>query len=410
MAKRHNAYNTTDPNILLNLKRQEADTLRDVLRSLNRSALSSEHIFKIARNALLAQCNVKKMTFIYKVEEQFHVGIRQQMPKITLEALQELPKSLEIRKITADSFPNLHGMGAEYVIPITYKHEVGAWFLVADFAETEAELENDLIYIETIGIVVATAIENRALITELVQQESIRRELEVAEKIQRQLLTTDFKAIKQAEIHAENVAHHHIGGDFYDVISRGEKGFFICIADVAGKGVGAALLMASIQASVRALILSEDNLKSLVFKLHKSIHGITLGEQFVTFFIAHVRVHDGQIDYINAGHNAPLLLRKGGIRELNTGTIPLGIMDLPYCEEGNLSYHPGDLLFLYTDGLVEQSDVSGNMLGIDAVTEHLRSVEDAPPREILASMNTFYRTWQGEAEQEDDITLMAVRL
>lgn len=410
MAERLNAYKTNDPEILLRLKRQEADALRDVLRSINRSAMTPEHIFKIARNALLAQCNVKKMKFIYKVDDQYHVGIKHQMPKINLEALQELPRHLEIRKVSQECFPHLHAMGAEYIVPITYKNEVGAWFLVADFAETESELENDLIFIETIGIVVSTAIENRALITELVQQESIRRELELAEKIQRQLLTTDFDVIQQADIYAENVSHHHVGGDFYDVISRGEKGFFLCIADVAGKGVGAAMLMASIQASVRALILSENDLKSVVYKLHRSIHAITRGEQFVTFFIAHVRTTDGEIDYINAGHNPPVQFSQGKMRELDKGTIPLGIMELPYMEEETIPYRPGDLFFLYTDGLVEQNNPKEEMLGADAVVAKLGDLLDADPRHIILEMNKLYRSWQGEAVQEDDVTMMAVRM
>lgn len=408
--ERLNAYNTDDPEILLRLKRQEADALRDMLRSINRSALKPEHIFKIARNALLAQCNVKKMKFVYKMDEQYHVGIRHQMPKISMEALQELPRHLEVRKVTPECFPQLHALGAEYVIPISYKNEVGAWFLVADFAETDAELENDLIFIETIGIVVSAAIENRALITELVQQESLRRELELAEKIQRQLLTTDFGIVEQADIYAENVSHHHIGGDFYDVISRGDKGYFLCIADVAGKGIGAALLMASIQASLRALILSENELKSVIQKLHRSIHAITRGEQFVTFFIAHVRSTEREIDYINAGHNPPLLLRNGELGELNLGTIPLGIMDLPWIEEGTLPFTPGDLLFLYTDGLVEQHNAADQMLGENPVRAQLMAVQDKDPRTIIMEMNRMYRAWQGEAVQEDDVTMMAVRL
>lgn len=407
--ERQNAYKTNDPEILLRLKRQEADALRDVLRSINRAALKPEQIFKIARNALLAQCNVRKMMFVYRSDSSYHIGIKHGFGKITMEGLQELPRHLEVRRTSAECFPHLHAMGAEYVVPVNHKNEVGAWFLVSEFAETEAETENDLIFIETIGNVVSAAIENRALVHELVQQESLRRELELAEKIQRQLLTTDFDTLVGAEIYAENVSHHHIGGDFYDLITRGEKGFFLCIADVAGKGIGAALLMASLQAYWRALILSENDLESVVQKLHRNLHAITRGEQFVTFFIAHVRSLDHEIDYINAGHNPPVLISGGQMKELKKGTIPLGIMDLPKIEEGTVPFGKGDMLFLYTDGLVEQHNAADEMLGSERVQASLMDLREASPKHIISELNGLFRQFAGDAIQEDDVTMMAVK-
>jgi sigma-B regulation protein RsbU (phosphoserine phosphatase) len=407
--QRKNAYNTNDPEILLRLKRQEADALRDVVRAIHQSALKPEHIFKIARNALLAQCNVKKMMFVYRLDGLPHVGMKHGFTKITAEALQELPRHLEVRRVTDGCFPHLHTMGVEYVVPLSFKNEVAAWFLVAEFAESEAEAESDLIFIETIGNVVSAGIENRTLIHELVQQESLRRELELAEKIQKQLLTTDFGSVVGAEVYAENMAHHHIGGDFYDVITRGDKGFFLCIADVAGKGIGAALLMASIQAHWRALILSENELVAVVHKLHKSIHSITLGEQFVTFFIAHVRTQDGELDYVNAGHNPPVLLSNGKMQELKLGTIPLGILNLPKVEEGTVAFHPGDLLFLYTDGLVEQRNPADEMLGSDRVHDLVAQLGDADARAAVTRMNALCNDFAQGAIQDDDVTLMAVK-
>jgi phosphoserine phosphatase RsbU/P len=407
--KRKNAYDTDDLEILLRLKRQEAEALRDVVRAIHQSAHKPEHIFKIARNALLAQCNVKKMMFVYRIDGIPHVGLKHGFSKISAEALLELPRHLEVRRASGECFPHLHAMGVEYIVPLSFKNDVAAWFLVADFAESEAEAESDLIFIETIGNVVSAGIENRTLIHELVQQESLRRELELAEKIQRQLLTTDFGAVVGAEVYAENMAHHHIGGDFYDVITRGDKGFFLCIADVAGKGIGAALLMASIQAHWRALILSENELVAVVHKLHKSIYAITQGEQFVTFFIAHVRMQDGEFDYVNAGHNPPVLLSGGQIQEMRLGTIPLGIMGLPKVEEGTVSFQAGDLLFLYTDGLVEQRNPSDEMLGSDRVHALVTEMGDATAKEAVLRMNVRCNEFAQGAIQDDDVTLMAVK-
>lgn len=406
---RRNAYSTNDPELLLRLKRQEADALRDVLRSINQAHLRPEHIFKVARNTLLAQCDVQKMEFVYLTDEGYQFGMRVGFPKFPMEATQELPQTLETLQVQPAPHPLLFAMGVEYVVPVNFQNKVAAWILVGNFAESDAERENDLIFIEIIGNVVSAAIENRILIADIVVQEGLRRELELAGKIQKQLLPVDFGIIERAQVYAENHAHHHVGGDYYDVISRGEKGFFICIADVAGKGIGAALLMANLQANLRALILSENTLESLIQKLHKLIYTITLGEQFVTFFIAHVRVEAHEIDYINAGHNPPLLVREGRMIEFDEGTIPLGMIDLPSVQQGTVGYLSGDTLFMYTDGLMEQANPGGHMLGEHRIHTTLSQVAHRPAQEIVVAMKAMFDTFSEGAEQEDDVTLLAVR-
>jgi sigma-B regulation protein RsbU (phosphoserine phosphatase) len=406
---RRQAYSTNDPELLLRLKKQEADALRDVLRSINQAHLRPEHIFKVARNTLLAQCEVRKMKFIYQTDDGFQFGLRVGFAKFTSECTVELPRTLDTTQIDPVRHPVLYAMGVEYVVPINFQNRVNAWFLVADFAENDAERENDLIFIEIIGNVVSAALENRILIADMVAQESLRRELEVAEKIQKQLLPTDFAMIEQAEVYAENHSHHHVGGDFYDVISRGDKGFFICIADVAGKGIGAALLMANLQANLRALILSESSLASVVQKLHKILFNITHGEQFVTFFIGHVRTDVCEIDYINCGHNPPLLARNGRLQEFDEGTIPLGIIDLPSIQQATVLYAPGDTLFMYTDGLMEQHNKAGQMLGEHRIHTTLAVTAHRSVREIVAAMQTMYDNFSEDTEQEDDVTLVAIR-
>ena len=406
---RRNFYNTEDPEVLLRLKRQEADALRDVLRSINMSQIKTRQIFKIAQNTLLAQIGVRKMSFVYREEDGLKYGMQRGIGKLDHDTELELPTTLRVQQVDAMVQVGLHELGVQYVVPINYQNAVNAWFLVADFADSEAETENDLIFIETIGNIISTALENRRLIKEMVQQESIRRELEVAERIQQQLLPSDFSIVTEAEIFAQNFAHHKIGGDYFDIIPRSENGFFICIADVAGKGIAAALLMANLQANLRALILSENSLKTLVKKLHSLLHKVTQGEKFVTFFIAHVRTDAGEIDFINAGHNAPVLLRNGKLKELEAGTIPLGIVDLPYVTEETIDFKPGDALFLYTDGLVEQQDMNEEMMGEERVYERLLQTCSPTAKGMVEDMYEFYLDFSQKSSPEDDLTLMAVR-
>ncbi|MBP8073164.1 MAG: serine/threonine-protein phosphatase, partial [Bacteroidia bacterium] len=170
-----------------------------------------------------------------------------------------------------------------------------------------------------------------------------------------------------------------------------------------------ALLMANLQANLRALILSENELKSVVQKLHKILYNITHGEQFVTFFIAHVRFEQGEIDYINCGHNPPLLARDGRLKEFDEGTIPLGIIDLPGVEQSTVRYEKGDTLFMYTDGLMEQHNKAGEMLGEHRIHTTLADTARDSVKDIVAAMQTMYDAFCDGAEQEDDVTLLAVR-
>lgn len=406
---KNNVYNTTDPETLLHLKRQEADTLRDVIRSFNDSSLRQDQIFKIVKNVLMAQLGVKKMMFLYRDEEEMRVGFYRGFKEIGGDALAELPGDSRVTGIEAATYPALHAMGAEFVVPLVYYSHVSAWLLIANFADSEAERINDLIFIETIGNVLTAALENRRLVEELVQRESLRKELQVAEKIQQQLLVRDFSAIKPASIAAMNDAHHGVGGDFYDVIPRSEQGFFLCIADVAGKGIGAALLMANLQANLRALILSENHLVDVIEKLHAILLETTKGEHFVTVFLAHVRYTDGEIDYINAGHNPPMLYRRGEVTQLKSGTIPLGIISLPEVMQDTVTYSPGDTLLMYTDGLPEQHNPEGEMFGEERIEALLKARSDSTPEELIDLLRKEREEFAEDAANTDDITLLAVK-
>lgn len=404
-----NVYDTNDPVKLLQLKRQEADALRDVIRSIYGSRLKPEQFFKITQNVLLAQLRVRKMKFVYRLDGEFVIGLSWRLGEMNEDALLQLSMCESVTEVDAECHPDLFRLGVEFMVPLNFRRGINAWFLVAEFAESDAERENDLIFIETIGNVLAAAVENHILVEEAVRQESIRKELDLAGKIQNQLLIKDFSDIVQADIHTHNLQHHGVGGDFYDVISRGERGFFLCIADVAGKGIAAALLMANLQANLRALILSQNSLADIIQKLHQTILEITRGERFVTLFLAHIEANQKKINYINAGHNPPVMLMGGKLVKLTEGTIPLGILDLPPFVEGAEEFHSGDTLFLYTDGLVEQPDPSDQLYGEERMNKVLSQLSQGTPQEIIAGMEQDLAAFGSGRPADDDITMVAVR-
>jgi len=405
-----NVYNTTDPQKLLQLKRLEADSLLDVLRSINHAELKESQLCMIARNTLRAQLGVKRMVFLYEgANQQWVVGTRLGFPTMSNEAKAELLNIQVITEVNAENHPALSAMEGEYVIPIKNRRAPKAYFLIAEFADSEVERQNDLIFIETLGNILHVALQNKRLFKEKMEQEFLKKELQVAETIQKQLLISNFDTFREMDIFAMNVAHNRIGGDFYDILKKGKGHTFVCIADVAGKGIGAALLMSNLQANLRALSAQYMELTPIITELNHILYSITSGDKFVTLFLARVDSRSRRLTYINAGHNFPMFRHKGKTYLLEAGCIPLGIFPDIQPVEKSLSFDAGDCLFMYTDGLVDQHNKEGELLDGDRVQEEFERMEKQSAKEIVQHFRTYLHQYAHDTEMVDDVTMLGVK-
>lgn len=404
-----NAYNTNDPKKLLELKRLEAAALLDVMRTINHYELNISQLCTIARNVLRAQLGVRKMAFYYEFENVWREGMRLGFDPFSEEAIEELMKVRITTSVNAEAFPKLEKQNVEYIVPVTNRGTAKAFFVIADFADSEVEAENDLIFIETLGNILSIAISNKQLFKEKVQQEFLRKELEVAETIQKQLLISDFSRFREIDVFGINIAHHGVGGDFYDVIKKGKGTTLLCIADVSGKGIGAALLMSNLQANLRALSAQYDDLSEIVRDLNKILYDITTGEKFVTLFLAKLSLKDKTLTYINAGHNYPIFITGGKSLRLDRGCMLLGILPELDIEMNTVSFDTDDLLFMFTDGVVEQSDGNGEMFGSDRLTEILDQSRKNGSREIVTDVKNQLEQFAGSEDATDDVTMLSVK-
>ncbi|MEL7530567.1 MAG: PP2C family protein-serine/threonine phosphatase [Bacteroidota bacterium] len=407
---RENAYNTTDPSKLLELKRLEADALLDVLRTINQEDLKIDSLCRIAKYVLLGQLGVHKMAFFYEAGDNWEEGLRQGFTPLGLEAMQEMfAFQSEITPVSEETTPQLAAHKVEYIVPITHRDHARAFFLIADFADSEVEAQNDLIFIETLGNILSVAIQNKQLFQEKMAQEFLRKELEVAGTIQKQMLLSDFSRFKEIDVYGLNMAHHGVGGDFFDVIKKGKGKTFICIADVSGKGIGAALLMSNLQANLRALCAQYDDPEAIVHELNHILYRITQGEKFVTLFLALVDTETGKLQYVNAGHDYPILIHQGAIQLLESGCTFLGLLpDLPIVSTA-VEFSPSDVLFMYTDGLPDQRDDNGHMFGSDSIPELLKSLYSRDAKGIVAGVQAALHAHAGVQPADDDITLLSVK-
>ena len=248
-------------------------------------------------------------------------------------------------------------------------------------------------------------------------QEAIARarseeELNLARRIQRSFLLSQFPSRPGIEVHALNVSSKQVSGDFYDVVPAGDRAFLLCVADVSGKGVPAALLGSMLQASLRTQAPIATSVGAMVTNLnHMLCEGVANG-QFATLFLGRVDEATMSLSYVNAGHNHPVLLRANGARELlDKGGPMVGIIDgIPF-EEAAVALAPGDRIVLYTDGLSEAMDAKLEMYGDERIADVAAALPaDQSARESIDSIMAGISAFLAGEEPQDDMTLMVLRV
>jgi len=239
----------------------------------------------------------------------------------------------------------------------------------------------------------------------------LEREMEVARTIQMELLPKTFPDTPGVDLFAFSVPARHVGGDCYDIIELGDGRLAITIGDVAGKGTPAAILMANVQAAVRALSESGVSPCTLIEKVNSLVHRTTEDSAFITFFYCVLETSTGRMSYVNAGHNPPCVLRAGGGKDyLDVGGVVIGIMPGVVYEGGETVLRPGDDLVLYTDGITEAMNPDGDMFGEERLESVLSEHRGATAREIEERVYTDVKDFTAGAAQADDLTMVVVKM
>ncbi len=237
-------------------------------------------------------------------------------------------------------------------------------------------------------------------------------ELNLARRIQRQFLMSNFPERPGLEIHALNVSSKEVSGDFYDVVPVGEHGYLLCIADVSGKGVPAALLGSMLQASLRTQAPLATGVAEIVTNINRLVCDISPAGQFATLFLGHVDETTMRFSYVNAGHNPPALLAADGSRRLlDEGGMVVGVSEaIPYAS-GSVDLKPGDRVLFYTDGLSEGMNAKQEMYGDDRAVDFAAALPVRQnPREQIDAILADLARHLGGVEPQDDITLMVLRV
>jgi serine phosphatase RsbU (regulator of sigma subunit) len=245
----------------------------------------------------------------------------------------------------------------------------------------------------------------------VLEQERLRRELELSRLIQTEMLPRTALRTGAAEIGGISIPAREVGGDFFNYFVLPDGRLALLVGDVSGKGVSAALLMANIQATLRALLPYETDLALLADRLDRDLGQNTPGSVYLTLFLAILEADGRQLNYVNAGHNPQFVLRVGGgIEQLGSTGMPIALYAGHGYRDARVEIEPGDWLFFYTDGLVETENEHGEMFGSERLqqllsTQHTQTIEAG-----LHEVETQVLAFRGKAEPFDDATMMALRI
>jgi sigma-B regulation protein RsbU (phosphoserine phosphatase) len=269
--------------------------------------------------------------------------------------------------------------------------------------------QNDLDFLAAISEHMAIAMENATLHMEMLEKNRMERDLQLGRQIQSRLLPAPPVDIADTSLAAASVPCFEVGGDYYDFIEYPDGDLGIALGDVSGKGVSAALIMSSIQSAVRIAAALEDDLGEMMGRLNRLLFRMAGGRKYVTFFFGRYSPATGELHYVNAGHNPPMIIADGKIEEIFSTGKPIGLIPDSTYQEGAALIPAGGTLFLFTDGLNEAANPMEEEYGMERlrvlVTQAARGEVGAMAPAVLEAIRQF----EHGAHASDDKTMVILR-
>ena len=383
-------------------------SLLEITNAINENA-PVEHLMKIFTFILKEQLGFSKFVLLMNQkswENPVKIGYKGKIDLNTID--DEFNRFKEITIIESSKSKLLHQF--QVIIPVFHSEKPLAFLLLASNLDSENETSY-FSFVQTLTNIIAVAVENKRLGEQHIIKERISKELEVASEMQKLLFPSDLPSNRKMDISAKYIPRHAIGGDYYDFIPLGDDEYIICIADVSGKGVSAALLMANFQATIRTLFKYQRfEMPFLLEELNKKVMRSAKGEKFITFFIAHYNAYTRQMQYVNAGHNHPFILNGRKVDMLDKGCIGLGMLDeIPTIKVGKIELQPNSTFVLYTDGLIELENIEGEFFGVPLLVKTAQSYAALKMEDMNNIIFSKLDDWRGELNFVDDTAIFSCK-
>ncbi|MDZ4682346.1 MAG: SpoIIE family protein phosphatase [Saprospiraceae bacterium] len=394
----------------LNLRKLQINGLLNITQAINNN-VPADGLFNMYHSFLKWEIGVKKMGLFIKKSGKWvcatSIGISEKLMATDLSA--ELGRYTGLNN-NLDESENPLIREFDVVIPVLHKEQPIAYAFIGGFGE-EDDMYNKVQFIITITNIISVAIENKRLFKRQLEQERMKREMELASEMQRMLIPVVLPKKSHYEMSSIYQPQLGVGGDYFDYIEFADGNVVFCVGDVSGKGVAAALLMANFQANFHTLINKRSELDAFIRDLNQSVNLITQGDRFITFFIAEYNPATRLLKYVNAGHNPPVLIMFDKVHLLKDGCPILGYTDaLKKVEVGYFEVEGEATVLCYTDGLTDIRDSEDNFLEEELLYAFAQKHYRLPALEFNQKLVEFLQTYNGGSSYPDDFTVLTCRL
>ena len=409
----------------LDARIQELNTLFDLSQEFN-AAIDRERLVKLLSFALMGQMLVSRHMFLVRrtrtndatdPADMFVAAsgsLSDQMPPAlaqhlcTLEGLllpdDEATHSDGARK-------GLQDLGLILALPLKNQGQPCGALCLGPKRSGQPYTPADIEFLSALGHLTLVSVQNSFLVEEQIEKKRMEEEMRIARRIQERLLPRETPGTDPYEVAALAKPSRVVGGDYYDVVRLKGDRLLLAIADVTGKGMPAALLMANLQASLHVVLPMEMTIEQAVGHINRVTCENTDTDRFITFFMAILHLDSGYMEYVNAGHNPPLVVRRNGSMELLcSGGMLLGVMDRTGYERGGIRLEPGDVAILFTDGVTEAMSPSGEEYNEDRLEAVLQRAHTESAADIVDIVQKDIAKFTGNVEElSDDLTMLVVK-
>jgi len=302
--------------------------------------------------------------------------------------------------------------GIKIISPITISGNIIGFCLTGSKLSKAKFTEDDIHYIESLCFAAGNALENERLFKEELIKQQMEAEMTTALEIQTQLLPKGCLSFANFDIFGKSIPSRLVSGDYYDLIPLDDHRKLVVVADVSGKGIPAGLIMANFQAALRVLAELHLPLSDLAYKLNKLILQNTAFDRYITAFFGILDSKSNQMEFLNAGHNPPILIKENGETVFLNNTAPsIGMFEEYSCDENGLvQLSDNDVIVIYTDGINEAKNAESVDYGLDNINNFAFSAESKTAKDICTDILGDVVLYSSNTAQYDDITLVIIKL
>ncbi len=407
----------------LDSKIQQVNTLFDLSKEFNSTVERARHA-RLLSLALMGQMMASKHIFMVSRAEPgeesklLHVVSCAGFPESLVtdelvEKLCNLESGTGVTGFRAADTPWLEGTGIELLVPFVQQGATTGALLLGSRLSKQPYSKDDIEFIYALGNLALVAVQNSFLIEEQIEKERLEEEMRLARQIQENLQPKVMPTFEGVDIAMLALPSRHVAGDYIDIVVLSADRLLIAIGDVTGKGMPASLLMSNLQAALHVLVPMEITLEEATAHINRVISGNTDFDKFITYFHCIYTRSTRELNYVNAGHNPPYLVRgkDGQVEELEKGGLLLGVMSGSQYELGTSTVTAGDIVVMFTDGVTEAMSPEEEEYGEERLLHVLEGVRGCTAKEILDAIHNDVIDFTGSATAlSDDLTMVVMKL